>query len=89
MTHQADRSKIKSGMLSRAAAVVCSATLVTGGFVTTVSDPNGTWWFEHDGERFLSFAVNHVNDGGQGKHSVPRLFHWNRPLKKPDRCVCR
>ena len=22
------------------------------------------WWFEQNGERFLSFAANHVNDGG-------------------------
>ena len=35
-------------------------------FVTLVQDPpgSGIWWFSDGGKRFLSFSVNHVNNGG-------------------------
>jgi len=33
-------------------------------FAHLVKDAAGVWWFEQNGERFLSFAANHVNDGG-------------------------
>ncbi len=29
-------------------------------FVHVVKDNNGTWWFEHNGARWMNFAVNHV-----------------------------
>jgi hypothetical protein len=48
-------------------AVSSYATQAVAGFVTTVLDANHTWWFEHDGARFMSFAMNHVNNGGQGE----------------------
>ena len=53
-------------LLQPAAMLFCLSTVANAGFVVTVEDPNGTWWFERDGERFMSFVINHVNDGGQG-----------------------
>ena len=32
-------------------------------YVTLVNDSSGTWWFSHLGKQFLSFAVNHANNG--------------------------
>ena len=54
-------------MSLRATVAVSALSLALGGFVTTVMDPDGAWWFERDGTRFLSLAMNHVNDGGQGE----------------------
>ncbi len=37
---------------------------VNAGFVKTVQDSNDVWWFEHNGNKFISMGVNHVNNGG-------------------------
>lgn len=47
-----------------AAALAVWGACVRADFVRTVQDANGTWWFTHNGQRFLSFAANHVNNGG-------------------------
>ena len=33
-------------------------------FVRLTQDANGAWWFTDGGSKFLSFSVNHVNNGG-------------------------
>eukprot|EP01084_Bolivina_argentea_P017401 32509_1 len=33
-------------------------------FVKVVKDSNGIWWLEHNGNKFLTMGVNHVNNGG-------------------------
>eukprot|EP00756_Hemistasia_phaeocysticola_P061858 Hpha_TRINITY_DN5257_c0_g1::TRINITY_DN5257_c0_g1_i1::g.116483::m.116483 len=39
-------------------------TIANAGFVTVEKDATGVWWFVHDGNKFLSKGVNHVNNGG-------------------------
>ena len=47
------------------AALVLAATLRASlAYVTLVQDPPGVWWFADGGKKFLSFSVNHVNNGG-------------------------
>lgn len=54
---------------SIAAVVVTGASISSSEYVS-LTTINGTWWFQHNGATFLSFAMNHVNDGGQGSWHV-------------------
>ena len=44
--------------------VLGAAPLARADFAHLVKDAAGAWWIEQNGKRFLSFAANHVNDGG-------------------------
>lgn len=37
---------------------------VTCDFVHVMQDSKDIWWFEHNGKKFISMGVNHVNNGG-------------------------
>jgi hypothetical protein len=50
--------------MARAVLAAYVAALCAADYVHVVKDGNGTWWFEHNGQRWLNFAVNHVNNGG-------------------------
>eukprot|EP01084_Bolivina_argentea_P012275 23005_1 len=38
--------------------------ICNSGFVKTIKDENDVWWFEHNGNKFITMGVNHVNNGG-------------------------
>ena len=44
--------------------LAASGLLCASAFVSLTQDANGVHWFTDGGRQFLSFAVNHVNDGG-------------------------
>ena len=53
-------------LLLAAITFACIATLQlpVSAFVTLQKDANGVWWFADGASLFLSFSVNHVNNGG-------------------------
>lgn len=56
-------------------AAAATAIAVAADFVHLVQDSGGVWWLEHNGARFMSLGINHVNNGGMddgvgGRESV-------------------